>query len=124
MLTPEVGTVRAAVDGHRGASSGTTACIYHVAPDVAITQVMFMGGITVALLGVLTLFPAPARTRTADLWLLALGRTGRWLCAAGVVLLAAGVAASATAFALIGTAQAGRVRLEHPSAARRGERPA
>jgi hypothetical protein len=32
-------------------------------------------------------------------------RTGRWLCVAGVALLAVGVAASSTAFALAGTAQ-------------------
>ena len=74
-----------------------------VAPDLSITQVMFMGGITVALLGVLTLAPF---FRVAYRGLLAgVSRTGRWLCVAGVALLAAGVAAAATGFALAGTAQ-------------------
>ena len=36
---------------------GDIGVFYHVAPDVAIAQVMFMGGITVALLGVLVLAP-------------------------------------------------------------------
>jgi hypothetical protein len=76
---------------------------YHVAPDVAIAQVMFMGGITVALLGVLTLVPV-LRGPYRDLFS-AITRTGRWLCAAAVVLVAAGVAASSTAFALTGTAK-------------------
>ena len=65
---------------------------YRAAPDVAITQVLFMGGITVALLGVLALAPVlrgPYRDLPA-----ALGRAGRWLCAAAVVLLAAGTAAA------------------------------
>jgi hypothetical protein len=75
---------------------------YHFAPDVAIAQVMFMGGIAVALLGVLVLAPV-FRVRGGPF--AAIGRTGRLLCAAGVVLLAAGVAASWTAFALTGTAR-------------------
>ena len=82
---------------------GDAGVFYHVAPDLAITQVMFMGGITVALLGLLTLAPF---FRVAYRGLLAaVSRTGRWLCVAGVALLAAGVAAAATAFALAGTAQ-------------------
>jgi ABC-type transport system involved in multi-copper enzyme maturation permease subunit len=82
---------------------GDDGVFYHVAPDLAITQVMFMGGITVALLGLLTLAPF---FRVAYRGLLAgVSRTGRWLCVAGVALLAAGVAAAATAFALAGTAQ-------------------
>ena len=80
----------------------------HVAPDVPITQVMFMGGIAVALFGVLALAAAlrqraSARGRTAarlagpgDNWLL---RT------VAVVLVAAGVAASWTAYSLAGTAK-------------------
>jgi hypothetical protein len=82
---------------------GDDGVFYHVAPDVAIAEVMFMGGITVALLGVLALFPVlrgPYRGLFS-----AISRTGRWLCAAGVVLLAAGVAASWTAFSLTGTAK-------------------
>jgi ABC-type transport system involved in multi-copper enzyme maturation permease subunit len=82
---------------------GDDGVFYNVAPDLAITQVMFMGGITVALLGLLTLAPF---FRVAYRGLLAgVSRTGRWLCVAGVALLAAGVTAAATAFALAGTAQ-------------------
>jgi hypothetical protein len=84
---------------------GDTGVFYHVAPDLAIAQVMFMGGITVALLGLLTLAPV---FRVSSRGLLAgVSRAGRWLCVAGVALLAAGVAAAATAFALTGTAKPG-----------------
>jgi hypothetical protein len=76
---------------------------YHVPPDVAIAQLMFMGGLTLAVLGVLTL--VPVLTTSYRDWRSAPGRAGRWLCAAGVALLAAGVAASWTAFALAGTAK-------------------
>jgi hypothetical protein len=82
---------------------------YRIAPDVPITQVMFMGGIAVALLGVLALAAAlrqraPARGRISlrgwpargDNWLLR---------AVAVVLVAAGVAASWTAYSLAGTAK-------------------
>jgi hypothetical protein len=82
---------------------GDDGVFYRVAPDLSIVQVMFMGGITVALLGLLTLAPF---FRVAYRGLLAgVSRTGRWLCMAGFALLAAGVAASSTAFALAGTAQ-------------------
>ncbi len=84
---------------------GDDGVFYHAAPDVAIVQVMFMGGITVALLGVLALFPV-LRGPYRDLSR-AVSRTGRWLCAAAVVLLAAGIATSGTAFALTGTARPG-----------------
>jgi hypothetical protein len=76
---------------------------YHVAPDVAIVQVLFMGGITIALFGLLTLAPAfhiPYRE-----FLSGVNRVGRWLCVAGIALLAAGAAASSTAVALTGTAK-------------------
>jgi hypothetical protein len=75
---------------------------YHVAPDLSITQVMFMGGIAVALFGVLGLAPglrrlAPGLRRLAP---------GEWLPPAiAILLVACGVAASATAFALAGTAR-------------------
>jgi hypothetical protein len=82
---------------------------HHVAPDVPITQVMFMGGIAVALLGVLALAaalrqraPAPGRISRhgwparGDNWLL---RT------VAVVLVTAGVAASWTGYSLAGTAK-------------------
>jgi hypothetical protein len=78
---------------------------YHVAPDLAIAQVMFMGGISIALLGVVALAPVlrgPYRN-----FFSAVGRTGRWLCAVGVAMLIAGIAASWTAFALTGTARLG-----------------
>jgi hypothetical protein len=76
---------------------------YHVPPDVAIAQLLFMGGITLAMLGLLTLAPVfPALYRE---WLSAVGRAGRWLCVAGAALLAAGVAASVTAYSLTGTAK-------------------
>ena len=78
---------------------------YRVAPDLAITQVMFMGGITVALLGVLAL--APVFRLSYRGLLSAVSRVGRWLFVAGVALLAAGVAAAATGFALAGTAKMG-----------------
>jgi hypothetical protein len=69
---------------------GDAGVFYHVAPDVSIVQVMFMGGICVALAGVVVLVSS---------------RASRWLGVAGAVLLAAGVAASSTAFALAGTAK-------------------
>ncbi len=76
---------------------------YHVAPDLAIAQVMFMGGITVALVGLLTLAPV---FRVSYRRLLAgVSHVGPRLCVAGVALLAAGVAAAGTAFALTGTAK-------------------
>jgi len=78
---------------------------YRAAPDVAIAQVMFMAGLSVALLGLLALAPV-SRVPFRGL-LSAFGRTGRWLCAAGVGLLVAGVAASSTAYALAGTAKLG-----------------
>ena len=80
-----------------------TGVYYHVAPDLSIVQVMFMGGIAVALLGVLGLATAlrglaPPRA--------ALARSDGWLLRAVAVILAAcGVAASWTAFALAGTAK-------------------
>ena len=84
---------------------GDIGVFYHVAPDVAIAQVMFMGGITVALLGVLVLAPVLRAVRRG--FFAAIGRAGRVLCAGGVALLAAGVAASVTAFTLTGTAKPG-----------------
>ena len=78
---------------------------YRAAPDVAIAQVMFMGGLAVALLGLLALAPV-SRVPFRGL-LSSFGRTGRWLCTAGVALLVAGIAASSTAYALAGTARLG-----------------
>ena len=80
-----------------------TGVYYHVAPDLSIVQVMFMGGIAVALLGVLGLATALRGLASARA---ALARSGGWLLrAVAVVLVACGVAASWTAFALAGTAK-------------------
>jgi hypothetical protein len=82
---------------------------HHVAPDLPITQVMFMGGIAVALFGVLGLAPelrqlvsagGPRSLRAA------LARSdGRLLRTVAAILVACGAAASCTAFALAGTAR-------------------
>ena len=91
------------------APSVDTGVYYQVAPDLSIVQVMFMGGIAVALFGALGLATtlrelasarglAPARA--------ALARSDGWLLrAVAVILVACGVAASWTAFALAGTAK-------------------
>ena len=82
---------------------------YHIAPDVAITQVMFMGGIAVAVFGVLGLAPelrdlASVFSRRPPRAVFA--RSDGWLLrAVTVILIACGVAASWTAFALAGTAR-------------------
>jgi len=72
-------------------------------------QVMFMGGIAVALSGVLALVPERrqlASARGVASARAALTRSGGWLLrAVAVVLIACGVAASWTAFALAGTAK-------------------
>jgi hypothetical protein len=78
---------------------------YHAAPDLPIVQVMFMGGIAVALFGLLGLVSAvralaPARAARAR------ARGAGWLLrAVAVILVGCGVAASWTAFALAGTAK-------------------
>jgi len=83
--------------------------VYHrVASDVPLVQVMFMGGIAVALLGGLGLAtlrqPASADGLRSLRALLARGED--WLLrAVAVVLIAAGVAASWTAYSLAGTAR-------------------
>jgi hypothetical protein len=76
---------------------------YRVPLDVPIAQVMFMGGIAVAAVGVLAL--SPALRRSAGRGPLAGGGTGRWLRGVSVALVAAGVAASGTAYDLTGTAK-------------------
>jgi hypothetical protein len=82
---------------------------YHAAPDVAIAQVMFMGGIAIALFGLLGLAPelrdvASAVGRRSLRAVFAKG-DGWLLRAVTVILIACGVAASWTAFALAGTAR-------------------
>ena len=82
---------------------------YHVAPDLSIVQVMFMGGIAVALYGVLGLAPGLRQLAWAGgrpSLRAALARGDDWLpTAVAVLLVACGVAASGTAFALAGTAK-------------------
>jgi hypothetical protein len=64
-----------------------TGVYYHVAPDVAIVQVLFMGGLAVAVFGGLGLARGD----------------GRVLRAVAAVVAAGGVAAASTAFVLAGT---------------------
>jgi hypothetical protein len=75
---------------------------YHVLPDVSIAQVMFMGGVLLVTVGLLALLPAARIPGVRDLSLAA-GR--RWLTVLAAVGVACGVAASATAFSLAGTAR-------------------
>jgi hypothetical protein len=65
---------------------------YHVAPDVSIAQVMFIGGVIILMAGLLALSPVT-------------GGVGKRVTAVGAILVACAVAASATAFSLAGTAQ-------------------
>jgi hypothetical protein len=74
---------------------------YHVLPDVSIAQVMFMGGVLLVMVGLLALLPA-ARVPGAR-GLSFAGR--RWLTVVAAVGVACGVAASAAAFTLAGTAR-------------------
>ena len=73
---------------------------YRVAPDIAIAQVMFIGGVIIVMAGLLALSPVTGGRRG-----LSLGGVGKRVTATGAVLVACGVAASATAFSLAGTAQ-------------------
>jgi hypothetical protein len=76
---------------------------YHVLPDVSIAQVMFMGGIAVAALGLLAGSPA-LRALAGGLSSPAF-RAGRWLYVLSAAVVLAGVAASVTAYDLVGTAR-------------------
>jgi hypothetical protein len=82
---------------------------HHVAPDLSIVQVMFMGGITVALFGALGLAtelrPLVSARGLASARAAFARSGGGLLRAVAVVLVACGVAASWTAFALAGTAK-------------------
>jgi hypothetical protein len=75
---------------------------YRVAPDVSIAQVMFMGGVLLAAVGLLELSPA---ARVPGVRGLSFASAGRRLAVVAAVLVACGVAASATAFSLTGTAR-------------------
>ncbi len=74
---------------------------YHVPPDVSIAQVMFMGGVLLVMVGLLALLPA-ARVPGVRGLSFAGRRRLIMVAAAGI---ACGVAASATAFWMAGTAQ-------------------
>jgi hypothetical protein len=93
----------------QGPVSADAGVYYHVAPDVSVVQVMFMGGIAVALFGLIGLAPAVrelARVRGRVSLRTALARHDGWLPSlVAVILVACGVAASATAFTLAGTAK-------------------
>jgi hypothetical protein len=74
---------------------------YHALPDVAIAQVMFMSGVLLVMAGLLALLPAARVPGVRGLAFAA----GRWLTVVAAIGVACGVAASATAFALAGTAR-------------------
>jgi len=74
---------------------------YHVPPDVSIAQVMFMGGMLLVMGGLLALLPAARVPGVRGLSFA--GR--RWLTVVAATGVACGVAASATAFSLAGTAR-------------------
>ena len=74
---------------------------YHVPPDVSIAQVMLMGGVLLVMVGLLALLPAARVPGVRGLSFA--GR--RRLTVVAAVGVACGVAASATAFSMAGTAQ-------------------
>jgi hypothetical protein len=82
---------------------------YRVAPDVAMVQVMFMAGLAVALFGLLGLAQGLREIRLGGggaAVRAVLARGDGWLVrTVAAVLIAAGVAASAVAFSLAGTAR-------------------
>jgi hypothetical protein len=107
-ITPSSGTY--ALLSPANAPPSVDAGVYHhLAPDVSITQVMFLGGIAVSLLGVLGLAAALRQLVSAGglrSLRTALARRDGWLLrGVAVLLIACGVAASWTAFALAGTAK-------------------
>ena len=76
--------------------------VYHrVPPDVSIAQVMFMGGVLLVMVGLLTLLPAARVPGVRGLSFA--GR--RWLTVVAAASITCGVAASVTAFSLAGTAR-------------------
>ena len=76
---------------------------YRVPLEVPIAQVMFMGGIAVAAVGVLAL--SPVLRQVAGRGPSAGAGTGRWLRGVSIALVVAGLAASGTAYDLTGTAK-------------------
>jgi hypothetical protein len=92
---------------------------YHVLPDVSIAQVMFMGGIAVAAIGLLALAPVlrlpVGSSAGGSAGSAAAAGMGWWLCVTSAVVLVAGVAASGTAYYLVGTAKQTRIGWEIPA---------
>jgi hypothetical protein len=76
---------------------------HHVLPDVCIAQVMFMGGIAVAALGVLALSSALPVPASGFRW--AGGGAVKWLHVLAAVAVLVGVTGSLTAYDLVGTAK-------------------
>jgi len=79
-----------------------TGVFYRVPPDVSIAQLMFMGGLLLVAGGLLGLAPA---ARVPGVRGLSLGGGRRWLAVLAAAAVGCGVAASATAFSLAGTAK-------------------
>jgi len=107
-ITPSTGTY-ALLSPDSGVPQVDAGTYYHVAPDVSIVQVMFMAGIAVALFGVLGLAQGLRELRLGGggaALRAVLARGDGWLVRAVAALLTAGgVAASAVAFSLAGTAR-------------------
>ena len=76
---------------------------YRIPPDVSIAQLIFMGGLLLVAAGLLALSPATRVPGVRGLSLAAAG--GRALAVLAGAAVAGGVAASATAYSLAGTAQ-------------------
>jgi len=76
---------------------------YRIPPDVSIAQLIFMGGLLLVAAGLLALSPAARVPGVRGLSLAAAG--GRSLVLLAAAAVAGGVAASATAYSLAGTAQ-------------------
>ena len=79
---------------------------YRVAPDVSIAQVMFMGGVLLVAVGLLALLPGGRAPGVRGLSFgSSFASAARRPTVVAAVLVACGVAASATAFSLTGTAR-------------------
>ena len=76
---------------------------YGIPPDVSIAQLIFMGGLLLVTAGLLALSPATRVPGVRGLSLAAVG--GKSLILPAAAAVAVGVAASATAYSLAGTAQ-------------------
>jgi len=107
-ITPSSGT-HALLSPNNAPPPVDAGTYYHVAPDVAVVQVMFMAGLAAALFGVLGLAQGLRDLRLGGgraALRAVLARGDGWLVRAVAVLLTAGgVAAAAVAFSLAGTAR-------------------